>query len=189
MGTIPSVKQASGEIVVFIRQKECIMATGKDVILEQLGMGDYLFNQFTADLSDEEYFKAPVPRANHAGWIIGHIAVSEDSLVAAATGKPKRIPEATQDLFKGGSTCKAEASVYPSRKQIDELYKNTRAHTLEALKASDESKWSAPSPEGFTKEVFPTMGSIWGLLSTHQYWHIGQLTVCRAAMNKKHVLM
>ena len=165
------------------------MSTAKSAILEQLGLGQYLFDKFTADLSDAEYFKSPIPGANHAGWIVGHVAVSEDSLVAAATGKAKRIPEATQDLFKGGSKCEANASKYPSRKEIDELYKNSRAHTLEALKASDDSRWGAPSPEGFTKDVFPTMGSIWNLLGTHQYWHIGQLTVCRTALNKPHVLM
>ena len=165
------------------------MPSAKAIIMEQMGMGQFLFDKFTADLSDEEFFKPPVPGANHAGWIVGHIAVSEDSLASGVTGEEKSIPESIQELFKGGSKCLADAAQYPSRKEIEELYKNTRAHTIEAIKASDESTWDAPSPEGFTKEVFPTVASIWGLIGTHQYWHIGQLTVCRTALGKKHVLM
>lgn len=165
------------------------MPSAKATILEQLGMGQFLFDKFTSDLSDAEYFKPPMPGANHAAWIVGHIAVSEDSLVAGATGRPKRIPESTYELFKGGTKCVADASKYPSRKEIDELYKNSRAHTIEALKGSDESTWDAPSPEGFDKNFFPKVGTIWGLLGTHQYWHIGQLTVCRTALSKERVLM
>ena len=165
------------------------MGDVKEVVLQQLGSGEYLLGQFTGDLTDGEYFKAPVPGANHAAWIIGHIACSEDSIVAGATGGTKRIPEATHELFKGGSVCVPEASKYPSRKKIDELLRDTRARTVEALKACDAGKWSDPSPEGWPKEVFPTKGAMWGALAMHQYWHLGQLTVCRSAMKKKRVLV
>lgn len=165
------------------------MATAKDVILGQLGTGQYLMDKFTADLSDEDYFRIPADGANHPAWIVGHIAVSEDSLVAAATGGAKKIPDATYELFKGGSKCVADASKYPSRKEIDELFKTSRAHTVEALASSDDSTWGEPSPEGFPEDVLPTMGSIWELQGTHQFWHIGQLTVCRAVLKKPQVLM
>jgi len=91
------------------------MATAKDMILEQLGIGQFLLEKFTADLSDDEYFKIPAEGANHPAWIIGHIAVSEDSLVAAATGGEKEIAESLQELFKGGSKCVADAATYPTR--------------------------------------------------------------------------
>ncbi len=165
------------------------MATAKDMILEQLGIGQFLLEKFTADLSDDEYFKIPAEGANHPAWIIGHIAVSEDSLVAAATGGEKEIAESLQELFKGGSKCVADAATYPTRTEIDELFKTSRARTVEALKAADESTWGNPSPEGFSKDVFPTMGTIWGMQGTHQFWHIGQLTVCRAVLKKPAVLM
>jgi len=170
-------------------EEEVIMPKLKDIVIEQLNSGQYLFNKFTADLTDAEYFKIPVPGANHAAWIVGHVATSEDSLTAAATGKPKRVPENLQKLFKGGSPCNPEASKYPSRKEIDELFRTSRAQTVEALKAFDESTWGDPAPQGYPKELFPTLGSIWGLQGTHQFWHIGQLTVCRAALKKPHVLM
>ncbi len=165
------------------------MTTPKDVILHQLGSGQSILDRLISDLSDAEYFRPPIPGANHTGWIIGHIACSEDSLVNGATGAAKRIPEATHALFEGGSPCVADASKYPSRKHIDELLRTTRAHTTEALKAFDAAKWDKPSPEGWSKDMFPTLGAIWSLIGTHPFWHIGQITVCRCAMSKKRLLV
>ncbi len=165
------------------------MTPAHDILLHQLNSGQYLIEKMTADLSDADYFRLPIPKGNHVGWILGHIACSEDSINAGVTGSPKRLPDAMHELFKGGSECLSDASKYPPRKQIDEMFRNTRAHVLEALKKADVAEWSKPSPEGWDKSVFPTRGAIWALQGTHQYWHIGQLTLCRTAMGKKRALM
>jgi len=164
------------------------MASAKEVVLQQLRMGQYFHEKFTADLSDAEYFKPPAEGANHAAWLLGHVACSEDSIVSEITGAPKRIPEATHELFNRGSTCVPDPRKYPSRRQIDELFRNSRANTIEALTKYDDRKWEEPSPEGWDKSMFPTMGAMWALQGTHQFWHIGQLAVCRQAMKKKRVL-
>ena len=69
------------------------MASAKEVVLQQLQSGQYFYEKFTADLSDSEYFKPPAEGANHAAWLLGHVACSEDSLVAQITGGTKRLPE------------------------------------------------------------------------------------------------
>jgi hypothetical protein len=165
------------------------MAGAKDVILSQLQTGQFLIDQFTPDLSDEEYFEIPVAGANHAAWLMGHLAVSEDGLTAAATGGAKIFPDTTHEKFRGGSTCHADASKFPSRREIDEMFKRSRAHTVEALQAFDERRWGDPSPKEMSQELFPTLGAIWTLQGTHQFWHIGHLTVCRAALKKARKLM
>lgn len=165
------------------------MSTAKDIILNQLQSGNYLIEKFTADLSDAEYFEPPVAGSNHAAWILGHIACSEDWMVSQLTEAKPRIAEATHALFKGGSKCLPDASKYPTRKQVDELFRNTRAHTIEALKIFDAATFDRPGLESLPKELFPTIGSAWALQGTHQFWHIGQLSVCRAALKKPAVLM
>ena len=164
------------------------MSSAKDVILGQLEAGRKLIEMFTADLSDEEYFKPAVEGTNHVAWMLGHLACIEDAVAAGLTGTDKRIPAATHELFEGGSRCIADPSEYPSRRQIDEMFRNTRAHFLEALKAAEESNWDAPAPEGSPVELFPTVGALWGMPSIHQFWHIGQIATCRATMNKKRVI-
>ncbi|MBI1826901.1 MAG: DinB family protein [Planctomycetes bacterium] len=163
------------------------MTTPRDIIISQLASADHVMNKMTADLSESEFFVPAMKGGNHAGWILGHIAVSEDSMVTGLLGKEKRYPK-EHELFKGGAPCHPEASKYPSKTKIEELLRNARAHTLEALKQSDESKWDQPSPEGWPKNRFPTLASVWALIGAHPFWHIGQLSMCRHAMNKKRVL-
>lgn len=164
------------------------MARPNDVVLDQLQIGQYLIEKFTEDLSDAEYFCAPIDGANHAGWILGHIACSEDTIVSLIGGTPTRLAQTVHGLFRKGSSCLVDASEYPLRKEIDELFRNSRANTVEALGAFDKDKWRDPSPEEGPRDLFPTLGALWGLVGTHQFWHIGQLAMCRAAMNKKLIL-
>lgn len=161
------------------------MATAKDVLIAQLTAGKTFYDLFTSDLSDEEYFHLPCPGSNHVAWNVGHIGCAEDSITAQLTGAKPRIPESTNALFKGGSTCLPDASKYPSRKEIDALFRDSRSRTVEALLAFDVSKWGQPSPERWLKSPFPTVGALWGLQGTHQFWHLGQITVCRQALGKK----
>ncbi len=165
------------------------MASPKDVVLHQFQIGQTLLEMLIADLTDEEYFKPPIAGANHTAWILGHISQTEDWAVGLITGCAHRLSQSTHELFQGGSTCLPDSAKYPSRKEIDEMFRNSRAATTEALKAFDDGKWNDPSPEGAPQQFFPTLGSLWGLQGTHQFWHVGQLTVCRHAMNKKKVLM
>ena len=164
------------------------MAGPKDVIIQQLRTGQSFFERFTSDLSEAEYFKTPVEGGNHAAWIIGHVACSEDSITSQITGAPAHLPDSLQALFKNGSTCLADPTKYPTRHKIDEMFLNSRAWTLEEMARFDDSKWDHPSPPSWEKGPFPTLGALWGLQGTHQFWHIGQLTVCRQALRKKRVL-
>ncbi len=164
------------------------MASAKDVLLRQLEVSGMLIEKMTADLSDEEYFKMPMPGTNHVAWLVGHIAVSEERMAAAICGTNTTTDEATQELFKAGSTCTDDAGTYPARSQIDAMFRDSRANMIEKLKAFDDAKWNEPSPEDWDKNFFPTLGSMWSMMGTHPFWHVGHITVCRAALGKKGVL-
>jgi hypothetical protein len=164
------------------------MAGAKDVILGQLQLGQTVLGNLTADLADEEYFKPVLDGLNHVGWILGHIAYAEAWAVSLITGTANRLPDTMRELFDGGSTCRAGSAGYPTRAEIDDLFQSTRAATVEALTAFEEGRWDDPSPEQAPREFFPTLGSLWGMLGTHQFWHIGQATQCRTAMGKKGIL-
>ncbi len=164
------------------------MASAKDVLLGQLAVSEMLIGKMTADLSDEEYFKIPLPGTNHVGWLVGHIAVSEDSMVSAICGTTPTTDEATIGLFTAGSKSTADAAAYPARSQIDAMFRDSRANMIEKLKAFDDATWDDPSPEGWDKNFFPTLGAIWTMMGTHPFWHVGHITVCRTALGKGGVL-
>lgn len=164
------------------------MAGPKDVILGQFQFGQVLFDKFTHDLSDADYFQIPTPGTNHVAWLLGHVACTEDWASGLVTGDPQRIPSTTHELFNSSSKAVADAGVYPTRKEIDELFQNSRANIVEVLKAFDDSRWDEPSPPEAPQEFFPTIGALWNLQGVHQFWHIGHITVCRVALGKKPVL-
>lgn len=164
------------------------MISVKEMLLAQLGTGEYLFDKFTSDLSDAEYFKVPAANTNHVAWNIGHIATSEDSMVAAVTGGSMKFSQDLHKMFGGSSECFEDAAKYPSRGEIDEMRQNARANAIEQIKMFDEAKWNDPAPQGWPTDLFPTLGSVWALLATHQFWHIGQITVCRQTLGKSRVL-
>lgn len=160
------------------------MVDGKKLLTQQLQSSQALYGMFLADFSDEEFFTPPCEKGNHAAWIMGHIAVSEDGISAALSGRDPKFPEDVRKKFEGGSKCVADASAYPSRGEIMDMFETARAQLIKELEAYDESKWDDESPERFPTDFFPTKGSVWGLNGTHAFWHIGQLTVCRQALGK-----
>lgn len=164
------------------------MASPKDVIRHQLLNSQMILEKLTRDLSDEEYFTPAVPDANHAGWILGHIAVSEDFMVGKITGTGMRLPKTTHERFNGRSQCYADPTKYPARKEIDEMFRVARARTIEGLTSFNENKWGDQSPEGVPKDFFPTLGAIWSMIGTHSFWHIGQIATNRTALKKPRVL-
>ena len=165
------------------------MGSPKGVVLQQMKTGQMLIEMLTADLTDGEYFIPAADGTNHTGWILGHIAQSEDWMISLLTGAPRVVPEDMQRLFGGTSECVSDASRYPSRETLDTMFRDNRMRAIEAVHNADESRWDDPAPDGdLPKDFFPTVGSIWGMMGTHQFWHLGQLTTCRTAMKKKRVL-
>lgn len=165
------------------------MASPKDVVVQQLKLGQTLFEMFTSDLSDAEYFIPAAEGTNHIAWVLGHIAQTEDWMVGLLTGAERTVSEDLQKLFGGSSECSTDAGRYPSRKELDEMFRSNRARAMKAAQAADDGCWDDAAPEdGLPKDFFPTVGSVWGMMGAHQFWHLGQLTTCRSVMKKKRVL-
>jgi len=164
------------------------MSTLNEVILQQLELGGGLIERFTGDIADAEYFIPAIAGGNHIGWLLGHVARTEDWAVSQIAGTPQRFDQRLNDLFRGGSACTPDATNYPSRRGIDELFRNARSHTREVLMSFDAARWEERSPAAGPDSFFPTLGSLWNLVGTHQFWHIGQITDCRRALQKPALL-
>ena len=163
--------------------------TAQQIILGQLQTGEKMLQVFTADLTDAEYFKPATPGTNHTAWILIHLACTEDWSIAKLSNTAIQIPKTTHDAFGGGTTCDPDPAKHPSRGEIDKMFRTTRERLYAALASSDVGTWDDASPEGFPKEFFPTVGAVWSMQALHQYWHIGQLTTCRATLGKKRALV
>ncbi len=164
------------------------MIRAKEMILQQLHTGTFLFQKFTDDLLDEEYFIAPTTGGNHTAWNLGHIACVEDAIVSGICSGQPQLSKVVRDLFASGASCSVDAARYPSRAEIDSLFSETRERTVSAVEELDDALWNDPPPPSFPRELFPTRGAAWSALGTHQFWHLGEVAVCRTALGKDRVL-
>ena len=155
----------------------------KEIIKNQLATGDALLEMFLKDFSDDDCLRQLPEGGQNVTWIHGHLACSDDWILSKLTGSSYQISEAIHGKYKGGSTVSAAASENLGRAEVEALFKEQRGRTMAAIEAADESKWNDPAPEGIPP-FFPTVGSVWGMLATHLYWHFGQVTAIRRMLGK-----
>lgn len=159
--------------------------TPKELVLTQLQSSAWLFDEFTKDFTDEDAKFKPHENTNHLNWILAHVATSEDSMVSKLSGKPTTFSEETIKKYGGGSTCSTDDGLTLGDAQ--KMFHDARARTVEFVKTFDEARYDDKAPEGMPP-IFPNAGSVVGLLATHAFWHFGQLSVNRRALNKPAVL-
>ena len=155
--------------------------TPKEIVSGQFTLCQSLYEGAVKDLSEQDMRFQPFEGANHINWILVHLAVSEDSLIAAITGKPKRYSESLHKSFGGGSTCSPDDGM--TKSEAWRMYAEQGTTTVEFIRTFPESRYDEAAPESL-RSFFPTIGAVVGLMGTHPYWHVGQATSNRRALKK-----
>lgn len=140
------------------------------------------------DFTDEELRKPPCPGGNPPAWVLGHIAVSEAELVAAAGGKAAPIPGGWTELFGSGRTPPAEPGRYPPREELLGFLKTARDSALNFLHGLSLKDLDRPLPEAAPKEIrefIRDLGGLFALLLNHEGTHAGGVGVARRGLGKK----
>ena len=131
------------------------MAGPKDVILAQFANAEQLMQWFTSDLSDAEYFKPPVPRRQSRGLDHRTRRVFRGFDRGRHHRQGDVHPCGDPRDIQGGEDCLPDAARYPSRKQVDELLRDSRAHTREAIRDFDDKRWNDPLRRDGPRSFFP----------------------------------
>jgi len=159
----------------------------KALLLTELQSGQWAIEQFVADFVESDWHAPLLEGGQTALWIIGHIATAEDWLVAKATGGEMQISPEIHAAFKAGPPPSTKPDAYPSKSAVLDLLKTQRERTQTALAAADAATWDNPAPEG-VPPVAKDIGGVWGLVATHPFWHVGQLTTIRRMLGKPALL-
>lgn len=153
----------------------------KDIVLNQYASVQWLYEKAVTELGEADCRFQPFDGACHVNWILAHLAVSEDGMIAQITGQPKRYSEQLHKAYSGGSVCRADDGM--TRAEAWKMYTDSAKLTVEFVKSFPESRYDEPAPESM-RQMFPTIGAVVGLLGAHPYWHFGQVTYNRRAMKK-----
>lgn len=148
-------------------------------------MFDYT-RRLTADVSDADLYKQPAPGMNPAGWLLGHLALSND-FALSIMGEATVCPAEWSQWFGPKSVPLAEGMPRPKKNEFLSMIETGYAKVSAALaKGPAPDKLAAPNPIDFLRGPLPTAGDLLAhLLTTHVATHLGQLSAWRRAAGLK----
>jgi DinB family protein len=133
------------------------------------------------DIPSDKLCYQPVPNANHALWVLGHLAWCDDLFQSQLGGRKPVLDESWAKLFATGTKPTNNRNAYPPIEQIKAGLDRSRKALLEWLGSLDERTLATPLPDKW-KEFAPTYGAVPGSCACHEGMHAGQLSVIRRGL-------
>lgn len=133
------------------------------------------------DVPDDKLTHPPSPGANHALWIVGHLASADNFFMTTLGKQPACVKEEWAGLFGMGSTPVADASKYPSLAQLKDVAHSSRTRLCEWFGSLDETQLFTELPEDF-KTFAPHFGGLMFSIAWHEGLHTGQLSAVRRSL-------
>jgi uncharacterized damage-inducible protein DinB len=160
-----------------------------DAIRMAFAVGEQSALAMIEDLKGEPLAQ-PFPSANHALWVVGHLAVAEGSIPTVLFGEPNPVAH-WEPLFAPGSKPSTNPADYPPFEEVLATFKKLRARNLQILEELGEDGLSRPSKQTLPgmEELQGTAGKALLLIALHQMFHAGQAADVRRALQRKPVFM
>lgn len=142
-----------------------------------------ILHRYVDDLKPEEFLHQPIPGANHAAWVVGHLARSA-RVACEQLGLPD-LPELPKDWDADYRPTRAAA---PARQKAGDPMEMLRLFDLHqdkliaGLKTADLAKLAEPAP--WPSPLFADRGQFIHFLSIHVAVHAGQLSLIRRSLGK-----
>ncbi len=130
----------------------------------------------------EQYCHQPFPGANHAMWIMGHLATVDQYFLKRLANRPQTRFDEFRDVFFMKSAPKPSLSDYPAVLEVRKFFDQSRVELLEWLGSLDDERLAQPLPEPFAP-FQPHLRALFRHLTWHEGFHAGQLSVVRKSLN------
>ena len=158
---------------------------GIDLLRSSLKSSRMMIEMILSDLSDADLLVRPVPHANHFAWQLGHLIASERHIIL------EQLPNATMPELPAGfaeahskqTASSDDPAGFRSRAEYLSLLGTIREATIAELGKLTEADLDRPT-QGNMAQFFPTLGTIFSMLSDHIMMHMGQATVVRRKLGK-----
>ena len=133
------------------------------------------------DIPAEKICAIPLDGTNHALWVLGHLAVTDNWFAGTLANRESVIDESWEPLFGMKSEPSADASTYPSLAEIKAGLERARQSLLSGFESLNEQQLQAPVPEAL-KGFAPNVGGAALTLAWHEGFHAGQLSAVRRSL-------
>ena len=158
------------------------MPTANDLLAHSLSASRMMVNRFIEDLTPAEYLHRPCAGGNCAAWIVGHLVMSDRSLLGrvGVTELPA-LPEGFEKRFARDETA-PKASEYGDVGVLGPLFNRHRDLLIERVKKMPAEALDAALPK--PHPMFATVGEMVNFMGAHVAMHAGQLTVIRRTLGR-----
>ena len=136
---------------------------------------------FLDDIPKDKYVHQPMPGANHALWIAGHIAWTDDDFLSTFGVRDKKLPASWHKACGYQSKPTTKASDYPAMTEILDKLATLREELGNWFKSMSDEKMRSPLPEDW-KTFAPNYAGLMNSMACHESLHAGQLTVVRKSL-------
>ncbi len=144
-------------------------------------MTENIVGQFQGD----DWFYQPTPKANHALWVVGHLALADNAFASKFREDTDHKPAGYEALFWFGTEPSSNASAYPPVDEVLAYFRNRRENLLKVLDELSDEELSAvapPADEPGPISGAPDVGQLFHFAAYHEGIHCGQLTVCHRGL-------
>ncbi|MCH8005148.1 MAG: DinB family protein [Planctomycetes bacterium] len=143
--------------------------------------------KLVADIPAEHHCHQPVPKANHATWVLGHLANTDNFFLTSLGGRDPVIDKSWGDLFGMGSEPTGDPGRYPSLTEVKAGCERARAALIDWFASMDDQKLQSPLPDQM-KGFAPNYAGVMGTLAWHEGLHAGQLSAVRRSLGLPYAL-
>jgi hypothetical protein len=158
-----------------------VFATPNEAIAYALRTSKMMLHRFLDDLKPAEFEHQPLPGANCAAWIVGHLTLTDRRTILALGGTDSPgLPAGFEERF---ATTRAQAGKqggFGDPKELMRLFDAYRDRLIETvLAASVEKLREAPSVQ---VPLFSDKGEMTMFMGLHTAFHMGQATLIRRSL-------
>ena len=132
-------------------------------------------------LADEHWLAQPCADANHAAWVVGHLALSDHDFAESVHEAQPALPESWKGIFGMKSKPSTDASVYPSRGELMSALGEQRAALIAGFEALSDERLLEPI-EGEMGQFIYNRAVMMSFAAAHEWFHVGQVAVVRRSL-------
>lgn len=160
------------------------MSALNDAIVHSLVTSQRLLNRFCEDLKPDEYLHRPCSGGNATAWILGHIILTDRSVLKrAGVSDLPPLPDGFEQRFARDEAA-AKASDFGDVTILLPLFHRHRDLLIEAVQEMSPAALEKPLDKPHPLYGSRTWEAIHFASGVHTATHVGQITIIRRSMGK-----
>ena len=154
----------------------------QDAIKIGIDCGNIISLGYLGDLTDQDLLHRPCAGCNHINWQLGHLIVSEHSLInQVKPGAMPALPEGFAAKYTSETSGNDDPKALATKEELLKVQAEQRAATLAALAKVSDADLDQPTGVDYA----PTVGAMFSLQGSHWLMHAGQWAVIRRQLGHK----